>query len=92
MNQVHPHHIDVVIVTTSGVYPATGADQLPINQPVRVQLARAAANLGITDTAGWIARVGGVEIDANRSYEENSLDGSITIDYGPREGGGGCTS
>lgn len=92
MNKDKPNHIAVVVVTTSGTYPNTGADHVPINQPVRVQLEKAARALEITDTSGWVARVNGNDIDANRSYAENNLSGSITIDFGKREGGGGCTS
>lgn len=92
MDAVKPNHIEVVVVTTSGRYPTTGTDEVPVHQPVSVQLAKAARALEITDTSGWVARVNGAEIDANKSYTDNHLSGSITIDYGKREGGGGCTS
>ena len=92
MEAAQPNHIEVVVVTTSGTYPATGTDQVPIHQPVHAQLAKAARALNITDTTGWIARVNGTEIDVNKSYLENHLSGSITIDYGRQEGGGGCTN
>lgn len=92
MEAVKPNHIEVVVVTTSGVYPASGTDQVPIHQPVKVQLEKAGRALHITDTNDWVARVNGNEIDPNKSYVENGLSGSIKIDYGKREGGGGCTS
>ena len=92
MEAAKPNHVEVVVVTTSGAYPASGTDQVPIHQPVKVQLAKAASALHITDTTGWIARVNGAEIDPNKSYLENGLSGSITIDYGKQEGGGGCTN
>lgn len=82
-------HVDVVVVTTSGSDPATGTDRVSAHQPVRNQLEQAARKLDIVDTAGWIARVGGREIDVEQNYIENQLTGTVTIDYGPREGGGG---
>lgn len=91
METVKPNHIQVVVVTTSGTYPASGADEVPVHQPVNVQLKKAADALNITDTSGWIARVNGAEIDVNKSYIDNGLSGSVTIDYGKVEGGGGCT-
>lgn len=84
-----PQHLDVVIATTAGFYPAEGAERVPINQPVKVQLAKAAKALKIVDTAGWIARVGTQEIDAEKSYAANGLKGKVEIDYSRREGGGG---
>jgi hypothetical protein len=82
-------HVEVVVVTTSGSYPTTGTDRVSAHQPVRNQLAKAARELHIVDTAGWIARVDGREIDVEKSYVENHLAGTVRIDYGPREGGGG---
>jgi len=92
METVKPNHIEVVVVTTSGSYPASGVDEVPAHQPVNVQLKKAADALNITDTSGWIARVNGTEIDVNMNYVGNNLSGSITIDYGKVEGGGGCTN
>lgn len=82
-------HVDVVVVTTSGRYPATGTDKVSAHQPVRNELAQAARHLGIVDTTGWVARVDGREIDIDKNYIENGLTGTVKIDYGPREGGGG---
>ncbi len=82
-------HIEVAVVTTSGRYPADGRDRVPSHQPVKVELAAAARALNIVDTSTWIARVGGREIDPNKSYVDNGLTSPVTIDYGPREGGGG---
>ena len=50
-------HVEVVVVTTSGSYPATGTDRVSAHQPVRNELAKAAHELHIVDTTGWIARV-----------------------------------
>ena len=62
---------------------------MPINQPVQVQLAKAAAALKIADTSGWVARVGTREIEPEKSYAANGLQGRAEIDYSRREGGGG---
>lgn len=82
-------HIFVAVVTTSGVWPHKGFENVPIHQPVKDQLARAAKKLGITDTTNWVAKVAGRELDVNKNYAENGLHHKVDIDYGPREGGGG---
>jgi hypothetical protein len=82
-------HLQVVVVTTSGTFPKVGSDRVPANQPVKVELHRAQKELEIADTAGWIVRVGNAEIDPNKSYMENGLEGEVKLDWGPREGGGG---
>jgi hypothetical protein len=82
-------HVDVAVVTTSGSYPTSGTDRVAAHQPVRNELTKAAKELHIVDTTGWIARVSGTEIDVDKSYVDNHLTGTVKIDYGPREGGGG---
>jgi hypothetical protein len=57
---------------------------------VKVLLKKAAKNLGIVDTDGWVARVDDREIDASKSFHDNGLAGKVTIDWGPAEGGGGA--
>lgn len=81
--------IEVSVVTTSGTYPLEGSDEVPIHQPVKVVLEKAQKKLEITDTAGWIVTAGGNTIDPTKSYADNGLKGSVTLDWGPKEGGGG---
>lgn len=81
--------VAVRVVTTSGSYPAEGFDRVPMHQPVRQQLAEAVRKLKIRDTKEWVALVGGTEIDPDKSYEANGLEGEVVIDFGPLEGGGG---
>jgi hypothetical protein len=85
-----PNHIDVSVVTTSGTFPEEGFERLPIHQPLKVQLARAAKALKLTDVSDWIARLGTRELDIEKSYASNGLSGKVEIDYGKREGGGGA--
>ena len=82
--------IDVAVSTTSGPFPDEGFKRVPINQPVKAVLAKAAKALGLTDTDGWVARVDDREIDPNGSYQDNGLSNEVTIDWGPAEGGGGA--
>lgn len=82
-------HIEVLVVTTSGTYPLNGPDEMPIHQPVKVILEKAQRRLEITDTAGWIVTAGGNPIDPTKSYADNGLKGSVKLDWGPKEGGGG---
>jgi hypothetical protein len=87
-----PHHILVAVITTAGTFPDQGFDEVPENQPVKVELEHAARKLGITNTNGWIATVGGRELNVAQDYVANSLKGTVEINWGPREGGGGCRS
>lgn len=82
-------HVEVAIVTTSGRVPAEGTERVAAHQPVNNELKKAVKELKIVDTTNFIARVGEKEIDPNKSYVENQLTGTVIIDYGPREGGGG---
>lgn len=86
-----PEFIEVAVVTTSGRYPTTGFDKVAAQQPVQDELSKAANELHIVDTSGWVARVNGREIDPTKNYIDNQLTASatVTIDYGPSEGGGG---
>lgn len=88
-SKAKPQHIDVAVVTTSGTWPETGFDSVPIHQPAKVQLQHAVKKLEITDTTNWVATVGGRELNIEQSYLQNNLSGEVEIDYGPREGGGG---
>jgi hypothetical protein len=83
------NHVEVVVVTTSGSWPDEGFERTPSNQKVKIVLKKAADKLNIVSTKNWVAKVNGREINPDLSYEENHLTGKITIDYGPREGGGG---
>lgn len=82
--------VDVAVVTTSGTYPESGFDKTPSHQKVSVQLSKAARELNLASTDGWVARAGGNEIDPTKSYLDNGISGEILIDWGPRQGGGGA--
>ena len=66
-----------------------GFESVPLDQPIKVELQRAATKLKITDTTGWVAKVGNRELDIEKNYSDNQLCEKVEIDYGPREGGGG---
>jgi hypothetical protein len=83
------NHILVAVITTAGTFPAQGFDEVPVNQPVKIELAAAARELGITSTNGWIATIAGRELNTDQNYIENGLKGTVEINWGPREGGGG---
>jgi hypothetical protein len=91
MSQHDRNFVEVTISTTSGLFPASGSDRVPVNQKVRVQLEKAARELHVADTAGWIAAVGNPPraINPDQSYEENHLSGTVEINWGPEHGGGG---
>ena len=84
-----PPHVFVAVITTAGSYPPEGFDEVPDHQPVKVILAQASSRLGISNTEGWVASVGGRELNTQQNYVENQLAGAVEIHWGPREGGGG---
>ena len=79
----------VEVLTTSGSYPEEGYEKTPINQKLDVVLKKAEKRLKLTNTNNWVVRVNETELDCNTSYKQYSLSGKISIDFGPREGGGG---
>lgn len=83
------NHLQVEVVTTSGSYPKEGLETVPTHQKVKIILQKAAASLQIVSIDKWIAKVDGRQINPEISFEENNLSGTITIDFGPVEGGGG---
>jgi len=84
------HNVDVQVVTTSGNYPADGTERLASNQPVQTILKKAAKELKIVDTTNWVATINGTQIDSTKSCADLGLSGTVSIDYGPAHGGGGC--
>lgn len=95
MSAVHdpkPNHLLVAILTTAGTYPAEGFDEVPKNQPIKVELQQAAKALKLTNTNNWLAKVGNAELDIEKSYADNHLTGKVEINYGPRETGGGVSA
>ena len=83
------NHLFVAVVTTAGSWPKAGFEKEPNHQKVSVFLKKAVQELKIVSTDKWVAKVDNKELDIEKSYLENGLSGEITIDYGPREGGGG---
>lgn len=81
--------IQVTIYSTGGIFPEDGAARVPANQKLRVILEQATKTLEITDWSSWVATVDGRELDPERTLKENNLHEEISIDWGPREGGGG---
>jgi hypothetical protein len=82
-------HVEVRVITTSGVYPEMGFDRVPEKEHVHKVLKKADEKLHIIDTKGWIAVVGGRKIAIDRSFHENGLSGRVEIDWGPDHGAGG---
>lgn len=89
MKKEKKNHVMVAVVTTSGSWPAEGFLSVPENQKVKNQLKEAIHNLYLVSTENWLAVVSGAEIDIDKSYKELNLSGTISIDFGPNEGGGG---
>lgn len=82
--------VAVAVYTTSGAFPGHGHKREKATEIIANFLSQAARALRLTDTSGWVATVDDREIDSTKSYAENNLSGTVTIHWGPREGGGGC--
>lgn len=83
------NHLQVEVVTTSGSWPKEGYETIPSHQKVKIVLKQAVDSIQIVSTDKWVAKVKGREINPEINFEENNLSGTITIDFGPSEGGGG---
>lgn len=88
-----PHHghgkLLVTVFTTSGTFPTQGALRVNAGELIASVLARAAVELHITDTTGWVAQVDGVDINPQQTFAQAGLSGEVDIEWGAREGGGG---
>lgn len=89
MKEEKKNQVSVVVITTSGTWPMEGFETVPDHQKIKNQLEKATRELHLTDTTNWIAKINGQEIDVEKNYIELGLNGEISIDFGPREGGGG---
>ncbi|MBS0505257.1 MAG: hypothetical protein JSS55_15970 [Proteobacteria bacterium] len=86
----HPGKVLVVVVTTAGVFPAEGAKRYADSTTVATILEQARKKLKITETPGWVAVVDNRDVDPALTLGQAGLAGSVTIEWGPREGGGGA--
>lgn len=86
--------VEVSVATTAGFYPAEGTDRTPIHQKISVILKKTQDKLSLSDVSNWVASVtdsnGHRELNPDNSYLDSGLSGSVEIDWGPREGGGGA--
>lgn len=84
--------VNVRVLTTSGKYPENGLEKVPETEPLQAILDRAAAALGIVDTARWkLALKDRTEIlSPTATYAQLGLHGAAMLDWGPDAGGGGA--
>ena len=81
--------LHVSVYTTSGPYPKKGTEVVSATDLVAEILKKAKHALKIADTSDWVVLVGGREIDPAKTYHQNGLTGTVTLNWGPRVGGGG---
>lgn len=86
----HPEKVLVMVVTTAGIFPAEGSKRYPSMTKISDVLADAARKLRITAAPDWVVQIGGVDMNPDLTFEQGGLAGSITIEWGAREGGGGA--
>ena len=88
-NHDHSKVILVSVYTTSGVFPSQGQERAKETEIVSKFLREAAKALHLTGVDGWVVTLNGREINPDKSFFENGLTGTVTLLWGPREGGGG---
>lgn len=83
--------VEVRIHTTSGDIPKAPAfERLPANQPIKVFLEKVSRELHLTNTDGWVLRLGSKTLKTDTTWAENGLAGEqAALDWGPDAGGGG---
>lgn len=85
------HPMAIAVITTSGVFPSLDEYRRGYStEVVRELLAAAALQLGLTNTADWVATVGNRPINEAETFAANDLYGIIEIEWHKREGGGGA--
>ena len=77
-------HIEVAVNTPEGAWPTEGFFLAPAGELIREQLEHAARELKLGDTAGWVARAGGRDLNPAASFSESGLCGRVVIRFGPR--------
>lgn len=87
---VHPDTVMVTVVTTAGIYPAEGAKRYPRSTRIADVLADAARKLDIRDSSTWIVTVAGRDLSPTMTFAQANLAGTVALEWGPREGGGGA--
>ena len=86
----HPDAVLVTVVTTAGTFPAEGVKRYPSAIAIADVLAKAGDRLRLTDTAGWIVTSANRDIDQHLTFAQAGLAGTVVLEWGPREGGGGA--
>ena len=86
----HPDKVLVSVVTTAGVFPAEGTRRYQADTLISSVLADAARKLHITAAPDWVVTVDGRDVDPALSFQQQGLSGTVKIEWGPREGGGGA--
>lgn len=86
----HPDTVMVTVVTTAGTYPAEGAKRYPRSTRIADVLADAARKLDIRDSSTWIVTVAGHDVSSTLTFAQANLAGTVALEWGPREGGGGA--
>ncbi|WP_158754693.1 hypothetical protein [Dyella sp. S184] len=85
------HPMALAVITTSGVFPNLDDYRRGYStEVVRELLAAAALQLGLTNTADWVATVGNRPINEAETFAANDLYGIVEIEWHKREGGGGA--
>ena len=91
MSQEHEQKnlIDLQVITGSGNFPESGFKQFNIHVKLETVLHDAAIHLKLQNTDGWVARLGGRQLDPSLSLEANHIPDGSKIFWAPTERGGG---
>lgn len=83
--------VAVSVITPSGIFPTEDTLQrVPARSTIRAVLEQAATKLELTNTADWLVKSGGRDLQPDETFKCAHLHCIIDIVWQPREGGGGA--
>jgi hypothetical protein len=86
------HKVFVTVISPSGIYPDDEPLKINSEKLVSEILDKAAKKLNLTDTSDWVVYEGERQIDAQKSFADNHLHGTVELQWHKPEGGGGASN
>lgn len=88
----HNIKIEVLVITPSGIFPKNEKPrQVAADDQISAVLEKAAKELKLTDTTGWVVSVNERPLNPDLSFAANGLSGTVELDWHKPEGGGGAS-
>lgn len=86
-----PGELAVAVITPSGIFPGDELFQrVTKHSTIGSILHAAAAGLNLTNTEGWVVRIGERHLNPAHTFGQEHLKCLVDIDWHKPEGGGGA--